>query len=59
MKKHIWSILTLVLLLSMLLAACGGQETTEAPAPEPTEAPVEPEPEEPAEPAEPPRSREL
>ena len=53
MKKHIWSILTLVLLLSMLLAACGGQETTEAPAPEPTEAPVEPEPEEPAEPAEP------
>ena len=56
MKKHIWSLLTLVLLVSMLLAACGGQATTEAPAPEPTEAmeePAEPEPEEPAEPAEP------
>ena len=53
MKKHIWSILTLVLLVSMLLAACGGQATTEAPAPEPTEAPAEPAPDEPEAPAEP------
>lgn len=62
MKKQIYGIVSLLILLSMLLSACGGAATTEAPKPvEPTAAPVEAapaeeeapaEPEEPAEPAE-------
>ena len=47
MKKKIYLLVSLLVLLSMLLSACGGETATptEAPAPvEPTEAPVEPEP---------------
>ena len=59
MKKNILVILSMLIILSMLLTACGGAAPTEAPAPpaEATEAPEEPaapeEPEETEEPATP------
>lgn len=41
--KKLMSVLSLIVLASLILAACGGApEPTEAPAPEPTEAPAEP-----------------
>jgi maltose-binding protein MalE len=60
MKKSLWSLLALLLVASMLLAACGGAEepttppetVVEEPAEEPTEAPVVEEPEPTEEPME-------
>jgi len=41
--KKLTSVLSLVVIASMILAACGGApEPTEVPAPAPTEAPAEP-----------------
>lgn len=61
MKSHrvLWTLLSVLIIASLFLAACGGQATEEpAPAPAPTEAPAEVEapteaPAEPAPPAEP------
>jgi sn-glycerol 3-phosphate transport system substrate-binding protein len=49
--KHMWKLVTFLLMAMLLLAACGGQEAapTEAPAEEPTEAPAEEPTEAPAE----------
>jgi maltose/maltodextrin transport system substrate-binding protein/arabinogalactan oligomer/maltooligosaccharide transport system substrate-binding protein len=58
MKKNLWSLLALLLIASMLLAACGGAEEPTTPPetaeePEPTEEPTEePEPEPTEEPTE-------
>ena len=49
MKKKLLLLISMLVIASMVLVACGGQETpTEAPV-EPTEAPAEPMPEEPTE----------
>jgi arabinogalactan oligomer/maltooligosaccharide transport system substrate-binding protein len=45
MKRYWWSAFALLLIASMVLAACGGdEEATDTPVPEPTEAAAEPEP---------------
>lgn len=55
MSRKFWSLISLMLIAAMLLAACGGQQPTQAPVVEPTEpAAVE----EPAEPSEPPAAEE-
>ena len=46
-KRTLWSLLSLLIIVSMLAVACGGEEATSTPKPEPTEAPE-------AEPTEPP-----
>lgn len=51
MKRYL-SILTLLLVAALLLVACGGEEATATPEPEPTEAPAEPTEEAMAEPTE-------
>lgn len=53
MKRNLYILLSLVILASMILAACGGGQATEAPAAPAPEQPAAPAPEQPAAPAEP------
>jgi peptide/nickel transport system substrate-binding protein len=57
MKKQIlWSLFSLLVIASMVLAACGGEEATNTPAPEATEPPAAAPTEAPAEPTAPPEA---
>ncbi len=52
-KRTLWSLLSLLVIVSMLVVACGKEKATETPKPEPTEAPMV-EPTEAPEPTQPP-----